>query len=72
MVHDVIANEADLWEWTQDLLTREVERLVTEPDSTADDAVMAVVTSLLAQPQLRALGLYADWTGGTVVFELTQ
>ena len=31
-----------------------------------------LVTSLLAQPQLRALGLYADWTGGTVVFELTQ
>ncbi len=27
VVHDVVANEADLWEWSQDLLTREVERL---------------------------------------------
>ena len=35
VVHDVVTNEADLWEWSQDLLTREVERLVSEPDSTA-------------------------------------
>ena len=31
VVHDAVANEADLWEWSQDLLTREVERLVSEP-----------------------------------------
>ena len=30
----LVANEADLWEWSQDLLTREVERLVSEPEST--------------------------------------
>ena len=35
VVHDAIANEADLWEWSQDLLTREVERLVSEPEATA-------------------------------------
>ena len=33
VVHDAIANEGDLWEWSQDLLTREVERLVSEPDA---------------------------------------
>jgi hypothetical protein len=31
-----------------------------------------LLTGLAAHPQLRALGSYADWTGGTVVFELTQ
>ena len=32
VVHDVIGNEADLWGWSQDLLGREVERMVTEPE----------------------------------------
>ena len=52
VVHDAVANEADLWEWSQDLLTREVERLVSEPESTGDDAVMAAVTGA-ARPSAR-------------------
>ena len=31
-----------------------------------------LLVNLGAQPQLRPLGSYADWVGGTVVFELTQ
>ncbi|MEJ7722364.1 MAG: hypothetical protein WKF58_18890 [Ilumatobacteraceae bacterium] len=32
VVHDAVPNESDLWQWSQDLLSREVERLVSEPD----------------------------------------
>ncbi len=49
VVHDLVGNESDLWELSQDMLTREVERLVTEPSSHGDDAVMKVVTDLVAQ-----------------------
>ena len=66
VVHDVVANEADLWEWSQDLLTREVERLVSEPESTADDAVMAAVTGLLAE---RTAEMHLGLAGGTPGFE---
>ena len=60
------ANEADLWEWSQDLLTREVERLVSEPESTADDAVMAAVTGLLAE---RTAEMHLGLAGGAPGFE---
>ena len=66
VVHDVVANEADLWEWSQDLLTREVERLVSEPESTADDAVMAAVTGLLAE---RTAEMHLGLAGGAPGFE---
>ncbi len=49
VVHDAIPNESDLWEWSQDLLTREIERLVSEPDATGDEAVMDALTVLLAE-----------------------
>jgi maltose alpha-D-glucosyltransferase/alpha-amylase len=49
VVHDAVANESDLWEWSQDLLTREVERLLSEPDATGDEAVMEALTVLLAR-----------------------
>ena len=66
VVHDLVPNEADLWEWSQDLLTREVERLVSEPDSAADDAVMAAVTSLLGQ---RTAEMHLGLAGGAPGFE---
>src|SRR4029079_8945701 len=44
VVHDAVANESDLWQWSQDILTREVERLVSEPSATGDDALLTVVT----------------------------
>jgi len=49
VVHEMITNDSDLWQWSQDLLTREVERLVSEPDSTSDDAAMSAVIGVLAQ-----------------------
>ncbi|MET0326319.1 MAG: alpha-glucosidase C-terminal domain-containing protein, partial [Ilumatobacteraceae bacterium] len=66
VVHDAIANEADMWEWSQDLLTREVERLVSEPGATGDDAVMAAVTGLLAQ---RTAEMHLALAGGSAGFE---
>ncbi len=66
VVHDVVVHEADLWEWSQDLLTREVERLVSEPDATADDAVMAVVTGILGQ---RTAEMHLGLAGGAPGFE---
>jgi maltose alpha-D-glucosyltransferase/alpha-amylase len=66
VVHDLVSNEADLWEWSQDLLTREVERVVSEPDSTADDAVMAAVTGLLAE---RTAEMHLGLAGGAPGFE---
>ncbi|MGI9029379.1 MAG: maltose alpha-D-glucosyltransferase [Ilumatobacteraceae bacterium] len=66
VVHDVVPNEADLWEWSQDLLTREVERLVSEPEATADDAAMAVVTAILAE---RTAELHLGLAGGAPGFE---
>ena len=66
VVHDLMPNEADLWEWSQDLLTREVERLVSEPDSAPDDAVMAAVTSLLGQ---RTAEMHQGLAGGAPGFE---
>ena len=66
VVHDAVAHEADLWEWSQDLLTREVERLVTEPEAAGDDAVMAAVTGVLAQ---RTAELHLALAGGAPGFE---
>ncbi|MET0910927.1 MAG: hypothetical protein ABWZ99_15785, partial [Ilumatobacteraceae bacterium] len=66
VVHDAIANAADRWEWSQDLLTREVERLVSEPGATGDDAVMAAVTGLLAQ---RTAEMHLALVGGSPGFE---
>ncbi len=66
VVHDVVANEADLWEWSQDLLTREVERLVSEPDAAADDAVMGAVTGILAE---RTAEMHLGLAGGATGFE---
>ena len=66
VVHDVVANEADLWEWSQDLLTREVERLVSEPDAAADDAVMGVVTGILGE---RTAEMHLGLAGGAPGFE---
>jgi len=66
VVHDAVANEADLWEWSQDLLTREVERLVSDPEATGDDAVMAAVTGLLAQ---RTAEMHLALAGGAPGFE---
>jgi maltose alpha-D-glucosyltransferase / alpha-amylase len=66
VVHDVIGNEADLWEWSQDLLTREVERLVTEPESTGDEAVLEAVTNLLGK---RTAQMHLNLAGGAPAFE---
>jgi maltose alpha-D-glucosyltransferase/alpha-amylase len=66
VVHDAVSNEADLWEWSQDLLTRDVERLVTEPDSTGDEAVMEAVTRLLGK---RTAQMHLNLAGGAPEFE---
>ena len=66
VVNDVVPNEADLWEWTHDLLTREVERLVSEPDATGDDAVMAAVTGVLGR---RTAELHLGLADGAPGFE---
>jgi maltose alpha-D-glucosyltransferase / alpha-amylase len=66
VVHDAIGNEADLWQWSQDLLTREVERLVTEPESTGDEAVLEAVTNLLGK---RTAQLHLNLAGGASAFE---
>jgi maltose alpha-D-glucosyltransferase/alpha-amylase len=66
VVHDVIGNEADLWGWSQDLLGREVERMVTEPATTGDEAVTEVVTLLLAQ---RTAEMHLALAGGAPGFE---
>jgi maltose alpha-D-glucosyltransferase/alpha-amylase len=66
VVHDLIGNEADLWGWSQDLLGREVERMVTEPQATGDDAVMEAVTRMLAQ---RTAEMHLALAGGAPGFE---
>jgi maltose alpha-D-glucosyltransferase/alpha-amylase len=66
IVHDAIGNEADLWQWSQDLLGREVERIVTEPEATGDDAVMEAVTTLLAT---RTAEMHLALAGGAPGFE---
>ena len=66
VVHDVIGNEADLWQWGQDLLTRDVERLVTEPESTGDEAVLEAVTKLLGK---RTAQMHLNLSGGAPAFE---
>ena len=66
VVHDAIGNEADLWQWSQDLLTREVERLVTEPESTGDEAVLEAVTNLLGK---RTAQMHLNLAGGAPAFE---
>jgi maltose alpha-D-glucosyltransferase/alpha-amylase len=66
VVHDAIGNEADLWQWSQDLLTREVERLVTEPESTGDEAVLEAVTELLGK---RTAQMHLNLAGGAPAFE---
>nr|MBA3288858.1 phosphotransferase [Acidimicrobiia bacterium] len=49
VVHDLVPNECDLWQWSQDVLTREVEALASDHEPTSDDAGMIAVTGLLAQ-----------------------
>ncbi|HEU4841740.1 MAG TPA: hypothetical protein VFT09_09865, partial [Ilumatobacteraceae bacterium] len=66
VVHDAIGNEADLWQWSQDLLTRDVERLVTEPESTGDEAVLEAVTQLLGK---RTAQMHLNLAGGAPAFE---
>lgn len=66
VVHDAIANESDLWEWSQDLLTREIERVVSEPDATGDEAVMDALTVLLAR---RTAEMHQALVGGERGFE---
>jgi maltose alpha-D-glucosyltransferase / alpha-amylase len=66
VVHDAIGNEADLWQWSQDLLGREVERIVTEPEATGDEAVMEAVTTLLAT---RTAEMHLALAGGAPGFE---
>ena len=66
VVHDAIGNEADLWQWGQDLLTRDVERLVTEPESTGDEAVLEAVTQLLGK---RTAQMHLNLSGGAPGFE---
>jgi maltose alpha-D-glucosyltransferase/alpha-amylase len=66
VVHDLVVNEADLWEWSQDLLTREIERLVSDPESMPDDAVMSAVTGLLGE---RTAAMHLGLAGGAPGFE---
>jgi maltose alpha-D-glucosyltransferase/alpha-amylase len=66
VVHDAIPNEADLWQWSQDLLGREVERLVTEPESSGDEPVLDAVTALLGQ---RTAEMHLALAGGSPGFE---
>ena len=64
VVHDAVTNESDLWEWSQDLLTREVERMVSEPELETDDAGMMVVIALLAQRTAEMHRALADGSPG--------
>jgi len=66
VVHDAIPNESDLWTWTQDVLTREVERLVAEPDSTSEEVAIGVVVELLAR---RTAQMHQGLAGGAPGFE---
>jgi len=66
VVHDAIPNESDLWTWTQDVLTRDVERLVAEPDSTSEDVSLSVLVDLLAR---RTAQMHQGLAGGAPGFE---
>ncbi|MET0146875.1 MAG: maltose alpha-D-glucosyltransferase [Ilumatobacteraceae bacterium] len=65
VVHDAVSNEADLWQWSQDQLGREVERIVSEPAGDGD-TVMPAVTRLLAQ---RTAEMHLALAGGGPGFE---
>jgi len=64
VVHDAVPNESDLWQWSQDLLSREVERLVSEPDEVSDDAGMTVVIEMLATRTAEMHRALASGDGG--------
>ncbi|MDQ3470595.1 MAG: maltose alpha-D-glucosyltransferase, partial [Actinomycetota bacterium] len=66
VVHDAVHNDTDLWEWSQDVLTREVERLVSEPDANGEEAATMVVTELLAT---RTAEMHQALAGGAAGFE---
>jgi len=66
VVHDAVHNDSDLWEWSQDVLTREVERLVSEPDAHGEDAATMAVTELLAE---RTAQMHDALAGGAPGFE---
>jgi hypothetical protein len=54
------------------LRERNVRYIVVHKSQLENGEGSALLVNLLAEPQLRTLGLYADWAGETVVFELTQ
>ena len=54
------------------LRERHVRYIVVHKSQLENGEGSALLVNLLAEPQLRTLGLYADWAGETVVFELTQ
>jgi maltose alpha-D-glucosyltransferase/alpha-amylase len=66
VVHDAIAHDADLWQWSQDLLTREVERLVSEPAAAGEDAAVAAIVGLLGR---RTAEMHRALAGGAPGFE---
>jgi hypothetical protein len=54
------------------LRERNVRYIVVHKSHLENGEGSPLLVRLLAEPQLRALGLYADWAGESVVFELTQ
>lgn len=54
------------------LRERNVRYIVVHKSHLENGEGSPLLVKLLAEPQLRALGLYADWAGESVVFELTQ
>ncbi len=66
VAHDAIQHDSDLWQWSQDLLTREVERLVSEPTATVEDAAVAAIAGLLGR---RTAEMHQALAGGAPGFE---
>ena len=49
VAHDAVPHEADLWQWCQDVLTREVERIVSDQPTAGEDAAVDAIADLLGR-----------------------
>jgi maltose alpha-D-glucosyltransferase/alpha-amylase len=66
VAHDAVPHEADLWQWSQDLLTREVERIVSDQPTAGEDAAVDAIADLLGR---RTAEMHQALAGGAPGFE---
>ena len=66
VAHDAVPHEADLWQWCHDVLTREVERIVSDQPTAGEDAAVDAIAELLGR---HAAEMHQALAGGADGFE---